>query len=126
MHELMAVLAVSGVALLALLAISRIGAARWRAETHALVQRMEAEQQTIDASGFSADELAGLPAPVQKYFRTALRPGRTRVTGATIEHAGTFNIGERTDNWKPFVSTQHVVTNRPGFVWDEWKAGISP
>lgn len=27
-------------------------------------------------------------------------------------------MGERADQWKPFTSTQRVVTRRPGFVWD--------
>lgn len=40
------------------------------------------------------------------------------VTAVTIEHAGTFNIGEADDSWKPFTSSQRVTTQRPGFVWD--------
>jgi hypothetical protein len=40
------------------------------------------------------------------------------VAGARIEHTGTFNMGETEEQWKPFSSTQHVIAQRPGFVWD--------
>ena len=40
------------------------------------------------------------------------------VTGVDIEHRGTFNMSEAEERWKPFRSSQHVVTHRPGFVWN--------
>jgi len=55
---------------------------------------------------------------VQRYFRAALRDGQPIVTGATLRHSGSFNLGEATDRWVPFTSRQRVVTQRPGFVWD--------
>ncbi|HQI74204.1 MAG TPA: hypothetical protein PLM65_13705, partial [Smithella sp.] len=30
----------------------------------------------------------------------------------------TFNMGEAADQWKPFTSTQRVITRRPGFDWE--------
>ncbi len=40
------------------------------------------------------------------------------IAAATVLHSGTFNMGESTEQWKPFTSTQRVITRRPGFVWD--------
>jgi hypothetical protein len=35
-----------------------------------------------------------------------------------VRHEGTFNMGEASDNWKPFTSEQVVVARRPGFDWN--------
>ena len=40
------------------------------------------------------------------------------VLAVSVEHSGTFNMSETGEQWKPFTSTQRVVTGRPGFVWD--------
>jgi hypothetical protein len=36
------------------------------------------------------------------------------VSGVRVRHTGTFNMGEKIDQWKPFTSDQVVVTRRPG------------
>ena len=70
--------------------------------------------QTVDFR-----ELEGLPAPVGRYFRTVLEDGQQMVSGVSVRHTGTFNMGEGAeDNWKPFTSGQVVVTRRPGFDWN--------
>jgi hypothetical protein len=63
-------------------------------------------------------ELEGLPAPVQRYFRAVLKEGQPMVAGVRVRHTGTFNMGETTDQWKPFTSDQKVVAQRPGFDWN--------
>jgi hypothetical protein len=40
------------------------------------------------------------------------------VAAVSLEHSGTFNIGEASSRWKPFTSTQRVIMQRPGFDWD--------
>ncbi len=40
------------------------------------------------------------------------------VSGARMRHTGRFNLGQETDNWRPFTSDQVVVTRRPGFDWN--------
>jgi hypothetical protein len=95
------------------------GAWRWQARTRALLQRLEAARAAPTTSRFdSARELAGLPAPVQRYFRTVLADGQSIVTAASLEHHGTFNMSSDGERWVPFTSTQRVLTRRPGFVWD--------
>jgi len=100
-------------------ALAAYGAWRWAAGTRALADRLEAARAPIAPARYdAARELEGLPAPVQRYFRTVLTDGQPIVAAATVEHHGTFNVGESADQWKPFTSRQRVVMRRPGFVWD--------
>ncbi len=110
----------AAIALLALLffALSVVGAMRWRGLTEQLDARLEAARKSPTPARYDAREIEGLPAPVQRYFRTVLTDGAPIVAAATVEHSGTFNMGEIADKWKPFTSRQRVVTRSPGFVWD--------
>jgi hypothetical protein len=92
-------------------------ARRWIAATDALHTRLEAACQLHHIQRYCADELRGLPAPVQRYLRAVLSEGQPIITAATIEHTGTFNMSETGEQWQPFTSTQRVTTQCPGFVW---------
>ena len=95
------------------------GARRWKADVRDLRDEMDAVRLTAVAAGrYDPRALDGLPEPVRRYFRTVLQEGQPVIAGVHIEHGGTFNMGEEEEQWKPFTSTQHVVTRRPGFVWD--------
>lgn len=76
------------------------------------------------AGTFTRDQLAGLPAPVVRYFEFALTPGQPLLRTARIEHAGAFR-GSLDAPWSPFTSVQHVAVDPPGFVWDA-KIRMSP
>jgi hypothetical protein len=106
------------VALLTVAALAVYGAARWKRRTRTLQARLDAAATAMPAARFDAVELEGLPPPVQRYFRAALRDGAPIVAAATLSQAGSFNLGPDGEQWKRFTSTQHVVTRRPGFVWD--------
>ncbi len=95
-----------------------IGAARWRTRTAMLQQRLDAARVRIEPRSYDVRELEGLPEPVQRFFKAVLTDGQPLVAGVRLSHAGTFNMGTTSDQWKPFTSTQRVVTRRPGFVWD--------
>jgi hypothetical protein len=100
-------------------ALAAYGSWRWASGTRALFEELDAARLPVTPARYDADrELDGLPAPVQRYFRTVLTEGQPIVAAATVEHRGTFNLGETTDQWKPFTSQQRVVVRRPGFVWD--------
>lgn len=108
---------------LALLAIlcgvaALYGAWRWDAGTRELRARLEAARQPVRPTRYDARELDGLPLPVQRYFRAVLKDGQPMVAAVSLEHGGTFNVSEGGEQWKPFTSTQFVVTRRPGFDWD--------
>ena len=94
------------------------GKARWGAGTTQLLNRLDASQLKVAPQFFDAKELESLPAPVKRYFQTVLKDGQPIITAATVQHSGTFNMGETKDNWRPFTSTQRVITRRPGFDWD--------
>jgi hypothetical protein len=94
------------------------GANRWEAGTRELRSKLEAARISFANKTFNARELEGLPAVVQRYFRAALKDGQPMVAAASFTHSGTFNMSETAEQWKPFTSTQRVVTQRPGFDWD--------
>ena len=99
-------------------ALTLYGKARWNAGTTQLLYRLDAAQVHSAPKFFDARELEGLPAPVKRYFQTVLKDGQPVITAATVQHTGTFNMSATAENWKPFTSTQRVITRRPGFDWD--------
>ncbi len=103
---------------LAYAAAFAFGAWRWSSSTRDLVARLDAGREPPGIARYSPDELAGLPAPVQRYFRAVLTDGQPIVTAVTLTQSGMFNLGKTADQWKPFTATQHFTTARPGFVWD--------
>ena len=88
----------------------------------AILARLEAARVPPSASTWPARydvrELDGWPAPVQRYFRAVLKDGQPIIAAASIEQAGTFNMSETAEAWKPFTAKQRVITQRPGFDWD--------
>ena len=94
------------------------GAWRWSGTSRDLVARLNAGRMTPSISRYSPDELASVPAPVQRYFRAVLTDGQPIVTAVTLTQSGMFNLGKTADLWKPFTATQSFTTARPGFVWD--------
>ena len=114
----------SGVALAVLLVVGMGAAAygswHWEQGTKAITARLEAARITSSTlpARYDARELGGLPAPVQRYFRAVLKDGQPIIAAASIEQAGTFNMSETAEAWKPFTAKQRVITQRPGFDWD--------
>jgi hypothetical protein len=98
------------------------GAWRWTADTRRLLGKLDAgrigRKPGEPPTRYNAGELVGLPTPVQRYFRAVLKDGQPIIAAATLELAGTFNMSPTREQWKPFTSTQRVVTGRPGFLWD--------
>lgn len=116
-----------GIALGGLIAVAMglraVGASRWARMIRAHTTPLESD--SVDARGrlpsptrFDPRELKGLPAPVQRYFRTVLTDGQPIIAAATLEMAGTINLSATAEQWKPFTSRQRVVTRKPGFLWD--------
>ncbi len=111
------------VLVLVLLLLAGAGAAafgtwRWRAGSQALLAQLEAARVSHGTTRYDARELAGLPAPVLRYFRVALTDGQPIIEAAALTHVGQMNMSETGENWRPFSSRQRIVTQRPGFDWD--------
>ena len=101
--------------------LAAFGSARWTSATQAQVALLEAAREPAPAGlnmVYDARELDGLPAPVQRYFRAVLKDGQPLITAATFELAGTINMSETGENWKPFTSWQRATVHRPGFLWN--------
>jgi len=94
------------------------GSYSWQSATKEMHAKLEAARFPIGAKTYSPNELIGLPAPVQRYFRAVLKDGQYMALAVSVEHTGTFNMGETVEQWKPFISTQRVITQRPGFDWE--------
>lgn len=62
-------------------------------------------------------QLAGLPAPVARYFEFALTPGQPLIAGARFEQHGAFRRTPA-DDWHSFTALHAVATLPPSFVWD--------
>ncbi|GCL64685.1 DUF6920 family protein [Pseudaquabacterium pictum] len=117
-------LLVAAVLLAGAVGLTVLGSVRWAAATQSLRASLEAGRAPASAAPaavptrYDVQEIAGLPAPVQRYFRAALTPGQAIVSAATIQMAGTFNLSATGEQWKPFTSIQRVTTRRAGFLWD--------
>ena len=94
------------------------GHVRWRSATKEMHARLEAARRPVVVKTYSPDELVTLPAPVQRYFQTVLKDGQPVISAVSVEHTGTFNMSTTGEQWKPFTSTQRVITRRPGFDWE--------
>lgn len=111
---------VLGAAMLGAMAagVSVFGAWRWKRATQALVEHLNEGGAKAANLRYNADSIAGLPCPVQRYFRTVLTDGQPIVQSADIRMDGVFNLSLDRPRWRPFTSRQRVVIDRPGFVWD--------
>lgn len=113
-----------GLLAIAAVGLTAYGGRRWADEVDALQSGLEASRldgkpgAALLPTRYEARELEGLPAPVQRYFRTVLKDGQPIITAVTIDVAGTFNMSATGAQWRPFTSRQRVVTRRPGFLWD--------
>ena len=94
------------------------GSARWGSATQTQTALLEAARLPAPAGRYNASEIEGLPEPVQRYFRAVLKDGQPLIAAATFELAGTINMSETGENWKPFTSWQRAVVHRPGFLWN--------
>ena len=94
------------------------GERAWERRTQALRGDIAAARMPVHPATVRFNELAALPAPVQRYFRSVLRDGMPMISGARASHHGSFNMGGEVTRWKPFCSDQLVITRRPGFDWD--------
>lgn len=118
MSVLKIVIMISVMGIVAIAAAVAYGRRNWADGTRQV--RMCFEKNRVPMSPRIVDfrELEGLPEPVQRYFRTALKEGLPMVTGVRLQHQGLFNMGEKADRWRPFTSDQRVITQRPAFDWD--------
>jgi hypothetical protein len=93
------------------------GRIHWRNRTQALHQRLTAERQPVQPIVYDPNELANLPAPVQRYLQTVLTPGQPMIESLQMRHSGQFSLSETVPKWVPFTSEQVTQMRRIGFDW---------
>ena len=94
------------------------GRSRWARATQTQMAKLEAARLAVPAGRYDVREIEGLPAPVQRYFRSALKDGQPFIAATTFELTGTINMSATGEDWKPFTSWQRAVVQRPGFLWN--------
>lgn len=94
-----------------------IGALGWSRGTARVLEPLLECGVARESATFSTDDLAGLPAPVVRYFEFALEPDQPLVRGATVRQTGQFRLRPG-GGQSPFTATQYFTAPDPGFVWD--------
>jgi hypothetical protein len=97
--------------------LARWGDRRFSRRTRRLNERLEAGRLAPEVTRYRATELSGLPVPVQRYLRLALKADQPIIASVSVIHVGMFNMSQAVERWRPFTSIQNVMTRAPGFVW---------
>ena len=79
------------------------------------VQRLFAAAHA-PAQTYHEAQLAGLPAPVQRYFRHVLPEGQPYLRGLRLRHGGQFKTDLKKD-WIAIKGEQYITADPPGFIW---------
>jgi hypothetical protein len=77
---------------------------------------MNERSTSMAAQRFTYDQLKGLPEPVQKYFRYALKNGQEYIRMANLKQTGEFKVTD-SGHWVPLDAEQYYATESPSYVW---------
>jgi hypothetical protein len=103
---------------IAIAAMIIFGNIHWQNDTQMLRQRLPPKHGPMQPCTYDLKELENLPAPVQRYFETALTPGQPMIFEMTASHTGQFSLSETQPQWVPFHSQQLARMQPVGFDWD--------
>lgn len=78
-----------------------------------LQQPSQSASKTVDF-----DRLAGLPPPVQRYFRHVLTDGQPIVQQVTLQQVGVLRTSLTEASWSSFTARQTVIPPAVSFVWN--------
>jgi hypothetical protein len=91
---------------------------RWRSDTRELRQRLLSTLGANPSARFSLDQLAGLPAPVERYLRIALREGQPLFRHVHLRQVGQFLVRPKDSVWTTFTAEEDLLAHPSGFLWD--------
>lgn len=103
-----------------MLALLVAGLGFWRLRDHRsdrLARRRLIASQPVSPARFDPSMVAGLPEPVRRYFRFAIRPGTPVCTVAQISMAGRFGLGSRVAPNYLSMTAEQVLALPSGFIW---------
>jgi len=91
----------------------------WDRQTAHAVARLDGSSSAPagTVAGYVPETVAGLPAPVVRYFAFALTPGVPLVQRADVHWTGEFLV-QPSGAWSPFTADEVFVVHPPGFVWN--------
>ena len=98
--------------MLALVAARAVAARQLRRDARLLF----AAADNGPARVYHESQLAGLPAPVQRYFRHVLPDGQPYLRGLRLRHGGQFKTDLK-KGWMPIRGEQYITAAPPGFIW---------
>ena len=81
------------------------------------IEELIAETTQATVKTFSYEILEGLPDPVQRYFRYALKDGQEYIRCARMKAVGEFRRPV-TPNWAAFQTQSYVTTDHPALIFD--------
>lgn len=70
----------------------------------------------LSDKSYNSGQLAGLPEPVQRYFRYCLKDGQKYISYARLEHSGSFRPNPSL-GWTPVSAEEYFSIEKPGYVW---------
>lgn len=80
------------------------------------VKQLFADSDTINTQVFHPSQLAGLPIPVQQYFRHVLKEGQPYINYARLRHHGRFKSAVD-GKWQSITGEEYFTVDKPGFIW---------
>ncbi|MDH4198024.1 MAG: hypothetical protein OEW05_11485 [Candidatus Aminicenantes bacterium] len=117
-RKLKIVLISLGIIIVVLVAAGQIGSALWNKATVRAVAELHRGRTSGEAKVFTGQELAGLPAPVARYLRMALKEGQRYIRSARIVQEGELRLRQDDRRWSLFTAHQEFTVPPAGFVWD--------
>ncbi len=105
-------------ALVAAVAVSRVGATRWARETESVERDLIAASEVRADGRYDPAAAANLPEPVRRYLQLALPEGQAPIRVARFTQVGQLRTGVESPSWLPFTARQTIAPLSPGFVWD--------
>ena len=80
------------------------------------VKRLFSLSENISTCRYSSEQIVGLPAPVQRYFRYALQENQSYISYVRLKHGGEFRPVPGF-KWFTIKGVEYFTVDNPGFYW---------
>ena len=96
-----------------LIIILFIGKINYLSNLNKKVKELFSQSKNISGKTFNYEQIAGLPEPVQRYFKHVLKEGQPYISYGRITHDGQFRTG-LDKKWVNIKGGQYFTTEKPG------------
>jgi hypothetical protein len=80
------------------------------------ISELYSQSESLENKKFLYEQIQGLPQPVKRYFKYALKDGQPYLSQLRLKHTGQFKTGQG-KNWVDIKGEQYFIAQPPGFVW---------